>query len=87
MSELPQRTVRILLFGPIREITGVGEIALELEEASTGDAAFEALARRYPALNPWRQSLRIAVNRSYVPADHPLHPGDEVGLVPPVSGG
>ena len=34
-----------------------------------------------------RSKLRVAVNQDYVGFDHPVRPGDEVALFPPVTGG
>jgi molybdopterin synthase catalytic subunit len=76
--------VRIRLFAMLRERAGASELALELPEgARVRDAlaspAVERLARGLP--------LVMAVNREYADADAPLAPGDELALIPPVSGG
>ena len=49
--------------------------------------AFRAVCARYPALKPYSESVMYAVNAQYVPADHPLKPGEELAVIPPVSGG
>jgi len=81
------RNVTALFFGPVRELVGAGSLSLEVDPPFTGDAAFEALAARYPALRSWRGSLRLAVNREYVPFEKVLDAGDEISFLPPVSGG
>ena len=79
--------VRVLLFGSVREIVGAGEVSLPAAGAATASALLETLARRHPGLGPWKPFLRVAVNREYVPGDRAVAPGDEVAVIPPVSGG
>ncbi|MBI4498216.1 MAG: MoaD/ThiS family protein [Chloroflexi bacterium] len=45
------------------------------------------LTAEYPSLARYGPHLMLAVNAEYVRPDHPLHDGDEVALIPPVSGG
>lgn len=74
--------VRIRLFAMLRERAGTSELSLELPDgARVRDAlaAVEELAGGLP--------LVMAVNREYADADAPLAPGDELALIPPVSGG
>ncbi|HZV72210.1 MAG TPA: molybdenum cofactor biosynthesis protein MoaE [Conexibacter sp.] len=74
--------VRIRLFAMLRERAGASELSLELPDgARVRDAlaAVEQLAAGLP--------LVMAVNRAYADADTPLAPGDELALIPPVSGG
>jgi molybdopterin synthase catalytic subunit len=74
--------VRIRLFAMLRERAGVSELELELpDDARVRDAlaAVEELAGGLP--------LVMAVNREYADADAPLASGDELALIPPVSGG
>jgi molybdopterin converting factor small subunit len=81
------RNVTALCFGPVRELVGTGILPLDVDSPFTGDAAFEALATRFPALRPWRGSLRLAVNREYTSFGQVLAAGDEISFLPPVSGG
>jgi molybdopterin converting factor subunit 1 len=79
--------VRVVLFGPVRDIVGCSELSLDVGEPFTGNAAFETLAGRYPALRSWKGSTRFAVNREYAPFEQTVRSGDEVSFIPPVSGG
>jgi len=81
------RTVKVLFFGPLRDIVGAEEFSLPLDDSATGQSAFEALVRKFPALAPWRTSLRLAVNKQYAAFEHRLGEGDEICFIPPVSGG
>ena len=74
--------VTVRLFAMLRERAGTGEVSLELPEgASVADALRELrdLAEGLP--------LVMAVNREYAREEHVLEPGDELALIPPVSGG
>lgn len=74
--------VTVRLFAMLRERAGSGSVELELPEgASVADALAElgGLAEGLP--------LVMAVNREYAPEDQVLAPGDELALIPPVSGG
>lgn len=86
-QSVDRRKVKALFFGPLRDIVGSEELILDPGEALTGQSAFESLAKRFPALCPWRQSLRLAINRQYAPFEQKLDPGDEICFIPPVSGG
>ena len=79
--------VRLRLFASVREIVGSGEVALEVAEGSTVGDLVRQVGERYPRLRGLAPSLLLAVNREYRAPDHPLRDGDEVGLIPPVSGG
>ena len=74
--------VRVRLFAQLRERAGASEVELELPEgARVRDAlaAVRELAAGLPVV--------MAVNREYASEDSALAPGDELALVPPVSGG
>ena len=45
------------------------------------------LARRHPDLVPMRDTLAFAINGEYARGDAGVSPGDEVAVLPPVSGG
>ena len=74
--------VTVKLFAGLRERARTRERELELrEDARIGDV-WPALA-----LGDEPEGLLYAVNREYAPRDRPLADGDEVALIPPVSGG
>ena len=78
--------VNVRLFASYREAAGVGHIQLELPPGSTVRDAIAEIAKRHPLITEGRKVV-IAKNREYVTADAPLDDGDEVALIPPVSGG
>jgi MoaE-MoaD fusion protein len=74
--------VTVRLFAGLRERGGAAERELELpDDARVADVWVELGLGDEPA------GLLYAVNRSYVERDRPLDDGDEVALIPPVSGG
>jgi molybdopterin synthase catalytic subunit len=74
--------VAVRLFAALRERAGTREAALELEEGASVDDVWAALG-----LGEEPSGLVYAVNRTYVERGTPLADGDEVALIPPVSGG
>ena len=78
--------IKLLCFGITKEIVGVFENQMEIEEGTTVGVFIENLKKEYPELNKLN-SLRIAVNEEYAEMTQILSEKDEVVLVPPVSGG
>ena len=74
--------VRVRLFAGLRERAGVNEMELELPDGACVGDALEQLADVAGGTR-----VVMAVNREYAKADAPLSPGDELALIPPVSGG
>ena len=78
--------VLVRLFASYREAAGVGRIDLELPPGAKVKDAIAAVVKEHPLIAEGRQVV-IARNRDYVTPDEPLADGDEVALIPPVSGG
>jgi molybdopterin converting factor subunit 1 len=76
----------ILLFGIARDIVGDRSVEITLPEQENVAGLMIKLKEKYPGFNELK-SLFIAVNDEYAPNDKLLAPGDEVALIPPVSGG
>ncbi len=70
------------LFAGLRERAGTGSLDVELPEAARAGDVWPALD-----LGEHPGGLAVAVNRRYVDETEPLADGDEVALIPPVSGG
>src|SRR5579864_81190 len=79
--------VRVLLFGQLRDIVGRREDSLELPAGSTVASVAEHYRGLYPGFKAISPAIACALNQEYVPASAGLADGDEVGLLPPVSGG
>jgi MoaE-MoaD fusion protein len=72
----------VRLFAGLRERAGMGENEVELPEGARAREVWELLE-----LGPEPAGLAYAVNRQYVDRDHALSDGDELAIIPPVSGG
>ena len=80
-------TVLVKIFAGARDIIGSGELQLTLPAGSPAGAILDTLEAQHPALTRWKPYLKLAVNQSYANVAHVLNDGDEVAIIPPVSGG
>ncbi|TMB69066.1 MAG: molybdopterin converting factor subunit 1 [Chloroflexi bacterium] len=78
---------KVRLFARLSELAGTREAEVELGEGLTAGEVYQALCGRYTALSGLKGSIRYAVNGEYAEPGHPVAGGDEVALIPPVSGG
>lgn len=79
--------VRVLLFAACRELAGTGELVLDLAAGARVSDALARLSEREPRLARFLPGCRHARNDHFVTADEPLADGDELAVIPPVSGG
>jgi molybdopterin synthase sulfur carrier subunit len=86
MSELTI-TITVKLFAAYQEAYGVPEMLLELPGGATVQQVRDRLIADRPELAQWRDLTRFGINLQFVEPDTLLQTGDEVVLVPPVSGG
>jgi molybdopterin converting factor subunit 1 len=82
--------VRLLCFGVLKDLFGAATEEVELPDRSTVGGLLQILEQRTSNsrmdAKVW-QTLAVAVNREYSSASSTLREGDEVALLPPVSGG
>lgn len=79
--------ISVRLFATLTDLVGRRELELELAPGATAAQVFERLKQQYPRLASYSRSLVFAVNQEYADAETALKEGDEVALLPPVSGG
>ncbi|MFY9560323.1 MAG: molybdenum cofactor biosynthesis protein MoaE [Terriglobales bacterium] len=79
--------IRVLFFGVLKDLLGRSSDTLELPEGARLDAVLSHYARQAPRFETMLPSLAVSVNQEYSAADQALRGGDEVALLPPVSGG
>ncbi len=79
--------VNIRLFAGLHDLVGKREVMMELADGSTVDQLRDELGTLYPVVIPYLATLVCAVDDEFVSTDHLLADGDEVALIPPVSGG
>lgn len=80
-------TVTLKLFAAYQEAYQVPEMQLELPVDATVGMVRDRLITEHPELAKWRDLTRFGVNLQFVEPETPLKNGDEVVLIPPVSGG
>lgn len=79
--------VQVRLFASYRDRAGTGLLEVSLPEGATVEDLLAQLCQQVPALGGAFAPHLVAVNSEYAPGDQSLSPGDEVALIPPVSGG
>lgn len=82
-----RQTVKVLLFGAAAARAGVRETELPPPESGSLESLWSSLAGVYPELSPMRKTLAFAINGEYATVEAEVSPGDEVAVLPPVSGG
>jgi len=79
--------IRVLFFGMLKDITGRSSDSLELPDHATLHDLLTHYQQQIPRLSQIAASLAMSINQEYAPPDSQLKSGDEVALLPPVSGG
>jgi molybdopterin converting factor subunit 1 len=79
--------VTVLFFGVLKDVAERASVTLEFAEGTTVSNILEQCASANPELRKFEKSLAIAVNQQYAGLQTVVHDGDEVALLPPVSGG
>jgi MoaE-MoaD fusion protein len=79
--------VTVLFFGVLKEMLGGESQMLDLPHGATVDAVLRHYCELLPQQPKLWPSLAVAVNQSYAVGSCALRDGDEVALLPPVSGG
>jgi len=80
-------TVKVKLFAAYQEAYGVSELILKFADGTAVSAVCDRLITEHPELSQWRDLTRFGINLIFVEPDSLLQDGDEVVLIPPVSGG
>src|ERR1700688_4919347 len=79
--------VRVLFFGMLKDLAGKSSDEIELAEGGSVRDVLSYYLSRIPRFKESLPALALAVNRQYAGPDTTLKAGDEVALLPPVSGG
>lgn len=78
--------IAVRTFAVLRELSADRD-TLELPDGAGLSDAWRAFADRYPAVEPYTEYVRGALNGAYAEWEEELNDGDEVAWLPPVSGG
>ncbi len=79
--------LNVRLFALYRERAGGNTVSVTLPDGATVADLTDEIRRRIPNLAPPEVKIVVAVNTDYADSDIILQPGDDVCLIPPVSGG
>lgn len=78
--------ITLLAFGIVKDIFKSSSVEIELPEGATTADLKATIHSLYPAMQQL-VTYMVAVNNEYSPEDMVIHEGDEIAIVPPVSGG
>lgn len=78
---------QVLLFAGLREAVRSGEVQVDLPPGATVRDLLDRLGQQYPRATPMLSGCRVAVGQEFVDDEHVLHGGEEIAVIPPVSGG
>lgn len=79
--------MRVLFFAQLKDATGCDSIEFAPPSPLTAGQLWTLLLEEFPKLSAYRAQVRLARNWEYAAADTLYANGDEVALIPPVSGG
>ncbi len=87
ISDSETMQIRVLFFGMLKDLVGRDADALSLPDGATVRELLAHYELQVPKMRPYLPSLAVAVNQEFATASALLRDHDEVGLLPPVSGG
>jgi molybdopterin converting factor subunit 1 len=79
--------IKVLFFGAAADRAGTRETGLDVQDITTLAEIWPLILERHADLAPMHNTLAFAVNGEYARGEDPVSPGDEVAVLPPVSGG
>ncbi len=80
-------SITLKLFAVYQDVLGCPEMAMTLPAGTTVRDLCDRICNQHPELRRWQPLTRFGINLQFVEADTLLNDGDEVVLIPPVSGG
>jgi molybdopterin converting factor subunit 1 len=79
--------MRILFFAYLKDMTGQASVEWKMDRSLDAEELWQRLMAAYPKLTGLRNTVRLARNCEYAGPETRFSDGDEVALIPPVSGG
>ncbi|MBF6599394.1 MAG: MoaD/ThiS family protein [Dehalococcoidia bacterium] len=79
--------IHVRLFAGLHDLVGRRELVLSMPDGATIGQLRDRLGEEYPIVQPLLSTLVCAVDEEYVAPEHVLRDGEDVALIPPISGG
>lgn len=79
--------IKLKPFAFFRQALGASDLQYEVKSGATAQDLLDDIISKYPSLEKSRDHVVITINKQAVHLEAPLHEGDEVAILPPVSGG
>jgi sulfur-carrier protein len=79
--------IKLKLFAFFRQAFGANDLQYEIRTGATARDLLDDIISKHPTLEKSRDHVVITINKQAVHLDAPIHEGDEVAILPPVSGG
>ena len=79
--------VKVKLFAIYQEAFETPELQMVFPQQTTASDVLETLIEQKPYLSKWKEVTRFGINLQFVESDTAIQDGDEIVLIPPVSGG
>ncbi|MFQ5865669.1 MAG: molybdopterin converting factor subunit 1 [bacterium] len=79
--------IKLRFFAQLRDLVHCEETEIEIKNGATVEHLVNILGERYPNLREPLKTVSFGVNNEYASKDTILKHGDEVALLPPISGG
>jgi molybdopterin converting factor subunit 1 len=87
LEEPDMPSINVRLFAGLHDLVGKRDVVLDLPDGATVEQLRDRLGEEYPIVQPFLMTLVCAVDEEYVPPEYVLHEGEDVALIPPISGG
>jgi molybdopterin converting factor small subunit len=79
--------IRVQFYAQLRDLLGMGQLDVDLEEGATVRDLLGKIYAQQPALVAHDKSILIGAGLEFVNRDYKLTPGEEISIMPPVQGG
>jgi sulfur-carrier protein len=86
-NDMEESMNQVLLFGSARDAVGSSSLNVQAESVRTVREMRSWIQQNYPEHIAIWNTCAIAVNEVFSQDDDPIHSGDTVAIIPPVSGG